>query len=53
MAVTEAENEYLDLPDDPEEAFAVLQRRKWQQLQATLKESEFNDWTLERRSWTI
>ncbi|WP_322990625.1 hypothetical protein, partial [Hoeflea sp.] len=47
--MTEVENEYLGLPDDPEEAFAVLQRQKWQSLQATLKENEFNDWTHERR----
>jgi hypothetical protein len=29
MSDTKEENEYIDLPDDPEEAFAALQRRKY------------------------
>jgi len=29
----ETENQYLDLPDDPEEAFAVFQLRKYEQLE--------------------
>lgn len=34
MATNEDEiNEYLDLPDDPEEAFATLQRRKYRELE--------------------
>jgi hypothetical protein len=29
-----SKNEYLDLPDDPEEAFAALHRQKYKELEA-------------------
>jgi hypothetical protein len=29
----EEENEYIELPDDPEEAFAAVQRRKYKSLE--------------------
>ncbi len=34
------ENEYMDLPDDPEEAFAVFHRRKFSELEADWVESD-------------
>ncbi|MCJ2015864.1 hypothetical protein MKK84_00215 [Methylobacterium sp. E-065] len=36
----EAENEYLDLPDDSEEAFAVLHRRKFKELESRWENNE-------------
>ena len=51
MATEEEDrNEYLDLPDDPEEAFAVLQRRKYKALEAIWNNNEGGgDWHHERR----
>lgn len=40
------DNEYLDLPDDPEEAFATLQQREYTTLEHTRDE---NSWSAERR----
>jgi hypothetical protein len=34
-----SKNEYLDLPDDPEEAFAVLHRRKYNELEEIWSEN--------------
>ncbi len=50
MATEEEDrNEYLDLPDDPEEAFAVLQRRKYKALEAIWNNNEGGgDWHHER-----
>jgi hypothetical protein len=46
----EIENEYLDLPDDPEEAFAEFQRRKYTALEKSWENSEGGSgWYLERR----
>ena len=42
-------NEYLDLPDDPEMAFAVLQRKKYAELEAILASIEGGGWNAERR----
>jgi hypothetical protein len=42
-------NEYLDLPDDPEMAFAVLQSRKYAALEASWEENRGGGWFLERR----
>jgi hypothetical protein len=33
MSDDHLENEYIDLPDDPEQAFAILHRRKYKELQ--------------------
>ncbi len=43
------DNEYLDLPNDPEEAFAVLHRRKYAELEATWENSDYRGWDYERR----
>jgi hypothetical protein len=43
------QNEYLDLPDDPEEGFAVLQRRKYEELEALWQENRGGGWYDERR----
>jgi hypothetical protein len=42
-------NEYLDLPDDPEEGFAVLQRRKYKSLEAIWDADRGGGWHHERR----
>jgi hypothetical protein len=44
----EIDNEYLDLPDDPEEAFAVLQARKYKALEQVW-ESGSGSWHHERQ----
>ena len=36
------DNEYLDLPDDPDEAFATLHRRKFSELEAGWEENDGN-----------
>ena len=43
----EEENEFLALPDDPEEAFAILERRKLKELEEIWK-NERSDWRYER-----
>ena len=49
-SMDENENEYLDLPDDPEEAFAVLHRRKYKDLEAIWNSNEAGGgWYYERR----
>jgi hypothetical protein len=43
------DNEYLDLPDDPEVAFAVLHRRKYKELEALWDGNQGGGWYYERR----
>lgn len=44
------DNEFLDLPDDPEEAFAVLQRREYQKLEHSWENNEGGGgWYRERK----
>jgi hypothetical protein len=38
-----SKNEYLDLPDDPEEAFAALHRRKYKELEAIWESRSSNE----------
>lgn len=45
----ESDNEYLDLPDDPEEAFAILHNRKYQELEEYWEESRDNGHFFTRR----
>ncbi|NDV88310.1 hypothetical protein GTW51_16540 [Aurantimonas aggregata] len=40
--------EFLDLPSDPEEAFAVYQSEKWKQLNERLRVENRPDWSVER-----
>ena len=42
-------NEYVDLPDDPEMAFAILQERKNADLQRILAQEENTGWYHERK----
>jgi hypothetical protein len=43
-------NEYLDLPDDPEEAFAALHRRKYKELEEIWeRQRDGSGWYIERR----
>ena len=42
-------NEYVDLPDDPEMAFAVLQQRKYADLETIWSSDEGPYWVEERR----
>ena len=42
-------NEYFDLPDDPEVAFAVLQQRKFSALERIWADSNSSSWYDERR----
>lgn len=42
-------NEYVDLPDDPELAFAALQQRKYAALEQIWKNEERRNWHEERR----
>ena len=42
------ENEFLTLPDDPEEAFAVLQKRKYRELEAIWQDGTNGSWYAER-----
>jgi hypothetical protein len=43
-------NEYLDLPDDPEEAFAASHRRKYKELEdCWARETDSCGWYNERR----
>lgn len=42
-------NEYIDLPDDPEVAFAVLQGRKYMALEASYEDDKIAGWYLERQ----
>src|SRR5690349_8751414 len=44
-----SENEYLDLPDDPEEAFAALHRRKYKELEDIWDSNQGGGWYNERR----
>lgn len=46
--MNDADNEYLDLPDDPELAFAVLQQRKFKDLAETWG-NENGGWYYERQ----
>ncbi|MBR2117987.1 MAG: hypothetical protein V4458_06380 [Pseudomonadota bacterium] len=48
MAIDDEMDEYLNLPDDPEEAFAVFQRRRYKELEATWGEQN-SGWHNERR----
>lgn len=43
------ENEYLDLPDDPELAFATLQKRKFQELAESWDHDNGRGWFQERK----
>ena len=45
----EEENEFLDLPDDPEEAFSVLQRRQYRKLEDVWKSDSSGTWYHERK----
>ena len=45
----EGENEYIELPDDPEEAFAALQRRKYKSLEQAWEDNRNGSWHLERQ----
>jgi hypothetical protein len=45
----EEENEYIELPDDPEEAFAALQRRKYKSLEQAWEDNRNGSWHLERQ----
>lgn len=47
--MTAIENEYLDLPDDPEEAFAVLQLRKFKKLEEAWEDNRNGGWYMERQ----
>lgn len=47
--MTEVENEYLELPDDPEEGFAVLQRRKYAKLEEAWENNQSRSWLPERQ----
>ena len=50
MSDTDQEiNEYVDLPDDPEMAFAVLQQRKYSALEQIWQNAEQRNWHEERR----
>jgi hypothetical protein len=49
MNAEDEDNEYLTLPDDPEEAFAVLQRRKYNELEEMWRNNQSGDWYYERR----
>ena len=42
-------NEYVDLPDDPEKAFADLQQRKYADLERISERNEYPSWRAERR----
>lgn len=42
-------NEYLDLPDDPEMAFAILHRRKYRALEEIWESDSGGGWYIERR----
>ncbi len=42
-------NEYLDLPDDSEVAFAVLQDRKYKALESNWQDPDYSGWYHERR----
>lgn len=42
----EYENEYIDLPDDPEAAFVILHKRKHKELEDNISD---NNWFYERR----
>lgn len=42
-------NEYVDLPDDPETAFAVLQQRKYADLERIINSDNVSSWYNERR----
>lgn len=44
-----SKNEYMDLPDDPEEAFAVLHRRKYKELEDIWQNENSSGWYNERR----
>ena len=44
-----SKNEYLDLPDDPEEAFAALQSRKYKELEEIWASDRGGGWYHERR----
>ena len=44
-----SKNEYLDLPDDPEEAFAALHRRKYKELEEMWESQRSSSWYSERR----
>ncbi|MDW6022712.1 hypothetical protein SAZ10_13195 [Mesorhizobium sp. BAC0120] len=46
--MSEPDNEYLELPDDPEEAFAALHRKKFKALEASW-ENNNSGWYLERQ----
>lgn len=39
---------YIDLPDDPDEAFIVFQTRKFEELQNVLRNANINHWNNER-----
>lgn len=44
------ENEYLDLPDDPEEGFAMLHRRRYAELEKVWESGDGNSgWHHERQ----
>lgn len=43
------DNEFIDLPDDPEEGFAVLQRRLSNELERAYENNNASSWYLERR----
>lgn len=43
------DNEFLDLPDDPELAFSVLHRRKYSALEKIWNDHEYRGWHQERR----
>jgi len=45
----EVENEYIELPDDPEEAFAALHRRKYKSLEQAWEDNRNGSWYLERQ----
>ena len=47
--IDQESNEYVDLPDDPELAFAVLQQRKSEDLERILENEESNSWRNEER----
>jgi len=45
----EEENEYIELPDDPEEAFAALQRHKYKSLEQAWEDNRNGSWHIERQ----
>lgn len=45
----EEENEFVSLPDDPEEAFAILEKRRFQQLEENLRADNRQDFYYERQ----